>query len=133
VPFLARWPRGFPAGKVVDTPVISLDLAATALAAGGIAAAADELDGTDLVSLVKAPPTSPRTFFWRMGQRAALREGDWKIVRDGGPRQAGPWRLFNLTTDIGEANDLAEKEPARLEALVKRWSEWNSRQQEPRW
>ena len=133
VPFLARWPKALPAGKVVDTPVISLDLAATALAAAGIAPAAGEIDGTDLVKLVKAPPTTPRTLFWRMGQRAALREGAWKILRDGGPRQAVPWRLFNLATDVAEANDLAGAEPARLESLTKRWEEWNSQQQSARW
>ncbi len=133
VPFLARWPKALPAGKVVDTPVISLDLAATALAAAGITPAAGEIDGTDLVTLVKAPPATPRTLFWRMGQRAALREGAWKIVRDGGPRQAGPWRLFNLATDVAEANDLAGAEPARLESLTKRWEEWNSQQQAARW
>ena len=62
-----------------------------------------------------------------------MREGTWKIVRDGGPRQAGPWRLFNLAADVGEANDLAEKDPAHLATLVKRWEEWNSQQQAPRW
>ena len=103
------------------------------LTAAGIEVPAREMDGADLVSLVRTPPSAPRTFYWRMGQRAALREGDWKIVRDGGPRQAGPWRLFNLAADVGEANDLAEKDPAHLATLVKRWEEWNSQQQAPRW
>ena len=133
VPFVARWPRALPAGKVVDTPVISLDLAATVLTAAGSGSPTAELDGTDLVALVKAPSSAPRTLFWRMGQRAAMREGNWKIVRDGGPRQAGPWRLFNLAADVAEANDLAEKDPAHLATLVKRWEEWNSQQQAPRW
>jgi arylsulfatase len=68
-----------------------------------------------------------------MGQRRALRLGDWKIVRDAGPRQAGSWQLFNLATDLGETTDLAAKEPARLEALVKRWEEWNAGQRDPLW
>ena len=133
VPFILRWPRALPQGGTVETPVISLDLAATALAAAGIAASSGELDGTDLVSLVKAPPAEPRAFFWRMGQRRALRLGDWKIVRDAGPRQAGPWQLFNLATDLGETTDLAAREPARFEALVKRWEEWNAAQRDPLW
>lgn len=133
VPFLARWPRALPAGKTVETPVISLDLAATALKAAGINAPAGELDGTDLAALVKLPSAEPRPFFWRMGQRRALRLGDWKIVRDAGPRQAGSWQLFNLATDLGETTDLAAKEPARLESLVKRWEEWNAAQRDPLW
>ena len=36
VPFIIRWPARFPAGRVIDTPVISLDLAATALAGAGV-------------------------------------------------------------------------------------------------
>ena len=133
VPFILRWPRALPQGGTVETPVISLDLAATALAAAGIAASSGELDGTDLVSLVKSPPAEPRAFFWRMGQRRAIRLGDWKIVRDAGPRQAGPWQLFNLATDLGETADLAAREPARLEALVKRCEEWNAAQRDPLW
>jgi arylsulfatase A-like enzyme len=55
VPFLARWPARLPAGRVVDTPVISLDIAATVLAAAGVASEPGTLDGTDLSALLATP------------------------------------------------------------------------------
>ena len=71
--------------------------------------------------------------FWRMGQRFVVRAGDWKLVRDGGPRQSGAWQLFNLAEDAGEKTDLAAREPARVEALVKTWENWNANQRPPLW
>ncbi|MGE0128578.1 MAG: hypothetical protein AB7U82_10905 [Blastocatellales bacterium] len=35
--------------------------------------------------------------------------------------------------DIGEQNNLAEKEPAKLKQLAAAWDEWNAGLQEPRW
>lgn len=133
VPFLARWPRALPAGRVFESAVSSLDIAATALAAAGVTVPSGELDGVDLVPAVKSSSPAPRVLFWRMGQRRAVRAGDWKLVRDGGPRQAGAWQLFNLAVDVSEANDLAAREPARVEALAKLWEEWNSAQRPPLW
>jgi arylsulfatase A-like enzyme len=133
VPFLARWPARLPAGRVVDTPVISLDIAATVLAAAGVASEPGTLDGTDLSALLATPPAGERTFYWRMGPRRALRHGDWKLVRDASRGQAGAWLLFNLATDPGEQTDLAAREPARVAELAARWETWNARQAAPLW
>lgn len=134
VPFIARWPGRLPAAKVVATPVISLDLAATALAGAGAKVEAGSLDGLDLATLLgNAAPQDPRTFYWRMGQRRALRHGEWKIVRDGGRSGAGAWQLFHLASDPTEQNDLATKEPARLADLIQRWETWNAAQKPALW
>ncbi len=133
VPFLARWPARLPAGRVVDTPVISLDLAATILPAAGLTPEPGALDGADLTALVAQPPAAERTFYWRMGPRRALRHGDWKLVRDSGRGQSGAWLLFNLATDPGEKTDLAAREPARVAELAARWDQWNAQQATPLW
>jgi arylsulfatase B len=133
VPFIVRWPAKLPGGRAVSTPVISLDLAATALKAAGIHSDPSALDGVDLPSLLTHPAPAPRTFYWRMGQRRALRHGDWKIVRDAGRSQDPKWLLFNLATDPSEKNDLAAQEPARIADLVRRWDEWNATQKPPLW
>ncbi len=135
VPFIARWPAHLPAGRVVDTPVISLDLTATALRAGGATIDAAALDGRDLATLFAAPATTaePRTFYWRAGQRRAIRHGDWKLVRDAGRRQEGAWHLFNLAADVSEKTDLAAQEPARVAELAALWDKWNSQQSAPLW
>lgn len=133
VPFLARWPAKLPASRTIETPVISLDIAATALKGAGIDLAPDLLDGTDLVPLINGSAAAPRTFYWRMGQRRALRHGDWKLVREGGRAQAGDWLLFNLAADVSEKNNLAATEPARLAELTKLWETWNAAQKAPLW
>jgi len=133
VPFVVRWPARLPAGKVVDTPVISLDLTATALAAGSARVPANLLDGRDLLPLVTRGEMPVRTFYWRAGPRRALRDGDWKIVRHGAGAQAGPWQLFNLAADVSERSDLAATHPERLAELVARWEKWSAEQAAPIW
>jgi arylsulfatase B len=133
VPFLARWPAGLPTGRVVEAPVISLDVAATVLNAAGVQVASDALDGVDLRRTVGQSAPEPRTFFWRMGQRRALRHGDWKIFREAGRGAAGSWLLFNLTNDPAEKTDLAAQDPARVADLLRRWDTWSSTQKPPRW
>jgi arylsulfatase A-like enzyme len=119
---------------VIDTPVISLDLAATALAGAGVKVEPNSLDGLDLAALLRDPaPASPRTFYWRMGQRRALRHGDWKIVREGGRGQPAAWQLFNLMEDASEKTDLAAREPARLAELIQRYEAWNAAQKPALW
>ncbi|HZN36269.1 MAG TPA: sulfatase-like hydrolase/transferase [Pirellulaceae bacterium] len=131
VPFLASWEGHLPAGRATDAPISSLDIGATALAAAGIPLAADKLDGIDLLPMVRQPQgtLSPRTLFWRVGQRHALRRGDWKLIRDGGR----PWRLYNLAADLGETTDLAESQPELVVELAALWDRWNAEQAEPRW
>lgn len=128
VPFILCWPARLPAGKVVDTPVISMDLTATALAAAQATMDPAAQDGIDLMPLLTETDAKPgpRTFYWRAGPRAALRHGDWKIVRDGGRPQARSWQLFNLAQDMSEQNDLAAQQPERLADLVARWEKWSA-------
>ena len=48
-----------------------------------------------------------------------VRQGDWKLIRfyADGPKQTDRFELYNLATDLGENHNLAENEPARVEAL----------------
>ena len=130
VPFILRWPARLPAGRVVDTPVISLDLTATALAAAQATVDASAQDGVNLMPLLTggaaSAATDPRTFYWRAGPRAAMRHGDWKIVREGGRPQARTWQLFNLAQDISEQTDLGAQQPERMAGLIAQWEQWNA-------
>jgi hypothetical protein len=66
--------------------------------------------------------------FWRVGKKNAVRQGAWKLVRDG-----GAWQLFNLAHDIGEAKDLAPGEAKRVAELSSLWKEWDAQQVAPLW
>jgi len=142
VPFLLSWKGQVPAGGVYDSPVIQLDLNATALAAAGVEAKPEwKLDGVNLLPFVKGTATGKPhdTLYWRFGQQMAIRQGDWKLVKydlaaDGGKANtASAYKLYNLGTDIGEAKDLSEKMPEKVKELEAVWGKWNAELVKPLW
>ncbi len=133
VPFLMQWKSRLSAAKVVDAPVISLDILPTAAAAAGAVAAPDwKLDGVNLLPFLtgEAKAIPHETLYWRYGQQTAIRSGDWKLLRL--PKDPAP-RLFNLAEDIGEQKDLAASAPERVTALQATYNAWNAELVEPRW
>ncbi|MCA9162620.1 MAG: sulfatase-like hydrolase/transferase [Planctomycetales bacterium] len=145
VPMMVQWKGHLPAGRVEHRMVSSLDIAATSLAAANgnttklDAAKLDssQLDGVNLLphltaeSPTAAPPIHDM-LYWRVGNKAACRLGDWKLVRS--PRRgAGEWELYNLATDISETHNLAAKHPDRVEALQSAWQSLDSQMIAPLW
>ena len=115
---IARWPGRIKPGAVIHQPFWSPDLMIACAKLAGVKLPANVwFDGKDpLPLLTKGAASSHRSFFFMYGRHAALRMGDWKIVREN-PRQ--PWQLFNLSRDIAESKNLASKRPgdvARLKA-----------------
>jgi arylsulfatase len=53
-----------------------------------------------------------------------MRQGDFKAVSIPEPDGPGEWRLFNVVTDPGEANDLSTQMPDRLETLKAAWDQY---------
>jgi arylsulfatase A-like enzyme len=143
VPFAVCWKGKLPAGKTYEQPIIQLDILPTALAAAGIEAQSDwKLDGVNLLPYLtgKNEGAPHDTLYWRFGQQMALRQGDWKLVRydstaDGEEDKKGvtPLKLYHLGRDIGEANDLAAKEPERVKELEAVWQKWNATLVKPLW
>jgi arylsulfatase A-like enzyme len=138
VPFLAQWPGTLPAGHVERRPVVSLDIHATALAMANCPAPRPPLDGVNLLPYLtgKNSGTPHQSLYWRVGRKAALRAGDWKLVRNPGrnPRNASDaWQLYNLAEDVGETQDLAAKHPEKLKQLTTAWEQLDGQMQEPFW
>lgn len=121
VPFLMRWP-GMIAPQVVDHPVISLDVAATATALAGLDETS-ELDGENLIPhLTGADTTAPHDrLFWRFWDQCAVREGRWKYLK---PSASTPGMLFDLESPEHELENLIGQHPeiaADLDAKVEAW------------
>ena len=148
VPFVLSWKGKLPAGKVYDKPVIQLDILPTALAAAGVAAKPEwGLDGVDLLPhLAGRDGASPHdTLYWRLGGQAAVRRGDWKLVRydstldTPGVRSVGakpplsPFRLYNLAEDVGEARDRSGDYPDKAKELLAAWEAWSGQLARPLW
>jgi arylsulfatase A-like enzyme len=132
VPFLVQWKGQFPAGKTFPHPVTALDLAPTFLATADSAFRIPHsaFDGLNLLPHLRGEvPLPARPLFWRMGRQAAVRDGDWKLLRVGDQ----PWQLFNLATDPTEQNNLAAEKPAEVERLAAAWMKWNQQNIPPLW
>jgi len=101
---------------------ITMDWTATILAAGQTdATARNSLDGIDLLPMLKGRSLElDRTFFWRIRNQDALREGKWKLFRNGEVR-----RLFDLSVDQHEQAALSKKHPEVLQRLMKEFDRWN--------
>ncbi len=120
VPFLVSWPGTIPAKQVYPHPIITLDVAATAVELAGLPRD-DRLDGINLIPFLSgANQSAPkRALKWRWIAQAAIREGRWKLLR-GGQREY----LFDLDADKEEKYNLAAKHPEIADRLRAQLSTW---------
>ena len=138
VPMCVRWPGVVEAGRVIDAPVIALDLLPTFVtAAGGATPKAWALDGVDLGPVLggKDATLPERPFFWRQkgpGGEIAVRHGAWKL-RIAKRSDNTPPELYDLSKDVAEARNLADAQPERVMALLKQLTQWEKELEEPRW
>jgi arylsulfatase A-like enzyme len=114
--------------------VIQLDILPTAIAAaGGTVDPSWKLDGVNLIPyLTGENPSKPHeSLYWRIGKQWAIRHGDYKLVASSTDNYQP--MLFNLAEDIGEAKDLAQKNPDMVKELRAIYDKWNAEQMEPLW
>ncbi|KKL92384.1 hypothetical protein LCGC14_1885230 [marine sediment metagenome] len=130
-PYIIRWPGVTRGGATCDVPVISTDFYPTMLDMAGLPPKSEQhLDGVSLVPLLKGDGKIDRdALFWHYphyGNQGgfpggAIRMGNWKLLER---FEDGRVHLYNLAKDLGEKNDLAEKQPERVEAMRKRLHAW---------
>ena len=132
IPWIVRWPGKVNPGTTCATPVISTDCYPTLLAAAGLPPMPNQpLDGKSLMPLLKQTPGFERdaicfhypnyAFHKENRLGSAIREGDYKLIKR---YDDGSLELYNLTSDIGEKNNLAQKSPdlaRRLEGRLDTW------------
>lgn len=121
-PFLAVWPGTFPAGKVYDPAVSSLDVAATALAVAGLPK--DNLDGVNILPFVsgKSKGNPHEALFWRWRSQAAVLSGKYKFVMVGPDEKY----LFDTTIADGETKNLIKSQPKIATDLEAKLMTWNA-------
>ena len=124
VPALAWWPGTVKPGQKSDQLCSSLDLMPTMLKlAGASLPSGHRLDGQSLDELlINQKSLGERQLFWN---GRAMRDGDWKLFVPAGNRQNRPQpKLFNLATDLAEANDIAQQHPERVERMRQALEDW---------
>ncbi len=145
VPFIVRWPGKVVAGTRSNEMIGQIDLYPTLLAAAQVPAPQDKiLDGVSLLPVLTGKGRlDERAMFWhfpvylqpagapeeyrdvlfRTRPGSAIRHGRYKLheyFEDGG------LELYDLTSDIGERNNLADRLPLirdSLHAKLKAWRE----------
>ncbi len=124
VPFLVRWPGVIPAGRVSDEPVCSIDILPTVVEAAGAKAPSDRaIDGLSLMPHLKSGGTAKLLrddLLWHFphyrhapGPYSIIRQGNHKLIKFWG----GPFELYDLKEDLGEARNLAATMPKRVSEL----------------
>lgn len=123
VPCIVRYPGHIPAGTVSGEFLTALEVVPTIWKLCGVESPAGlKLDGHDMLPVLAAQARSPRTeMFWQRRDDRAARVGNWKWVRSA--RGAG---LFDLSSDVGESNDLAASRPDKLHELKTGFARWRS-------
>ena len=136
VPFFVSWPGTLPAGVTYDQPVSTLDFFPTASAVAGAKPSAS-IEGINLLPYLTGQNSgAPHDILaWRFGPQRAIRRGEFKLVdsRDFDLKSQSGWQLFDLSTDVGEKEDLSSRLPEKKSELIQLWEEWDRQNVAPRW
>ena len=133
-PCVVRFPGKVPAGKTCDEIATTMDLLPTFARLAGTKPPTDRIiDGKDIWPLMagKKGAKSPHEafYYYQIDQLQAVRSGKWKLHLKleakkrnwGKPIPNSPLQLYNLDSDIGEQNNVADRNPdvaSRLLALA---------------
>lgn len=136
VPMFFHWPKQIAGGKTFNHPVSSLDLYPTFVnMAKGKLSEDNTLDGKDIIpSLLKNESLYKEEMIYCLRYRhghcdVGARQGDWKITRVGNE----PWRLTNISNDLGEKKNLGGRYPDRLKKMVEQTKKWTEGFIRPLW
>jgi arylsulfatase len=131
-PLVAHWPTGIAArGELRHQPGHLVDLMATCVDVAGAKYPVEHqgnkitpLEGKSLVPAFANRPIEREGIYWEHEGNRAVRVGKWKLVAKS---PGGKWELYDMEADRTELNDLAAKEPARVQELVGRWEAYAKR------
>ena len=133
IPLLIRWPGTVKPGTELATPVSTLDLLPTLTDMAGIAK--PEKAGTDGLSLANLLQTGAAperdTFYWHNPAPRPTSTGDWfsSAIRVGDLKLVDfptekKIELYDLATDPGESNNLADTRTEDRDRLLAKLNAW---------
>ena len=137
-PCMMRWPGKIPAGTTCHEIAGNIDMLPTFAKLVGATLPKDRiLDGRDITSLMYDPKSGPvrDTHLYYSGLKlGAIRQGKWKYFPSSAAGNAGNNKtketkaaLYDLSTDPGESNNVAEANP---DVVMKLEQELKTRREE---
>lgn len=128
-PLVVHWPAAIPNGgglrtepsHLIDVMATCLDVAETDYPADWSGKPTTPPQGVSLMPAVSGDGLDRESIYWEHEGNCAVRTGDWKLVRRG---IAGPWELYDLSSDRTEQENLAGSEPQRVAAMAADWEAW---------
>ena len=123
VPMIVRWPGKINPGTESNHVSTFWDFMPTAAEIAGTKAPGN-IDGISYIPELMGKQQKEHDFlYWEFhegnGSKQAVRMGEWKAVRN---LPSKPIELYNLTSDIGENNDVADNHPeiiGKIESYLK--------------
>ena len=131
-PLIVHWPAGFAArgelrsqvGHVIDLMPTCVELAGARYPNEFHGRAILPMEGRSLVPAFTDGAVPRQALYWEHEGNAAVRVGDWKLVRF---TKSGPWELYDMAHDRTELHDLAASQQARASSLTNLWETWAKR------
>jgi len=131
VPFLARWPKKITAGGVDrESLITAVDLLPTfcALAEAPLPKGYTS-DGINITEVLagKKMPSRDKPIFWegigKTKENWSTVQGQWKLLAS---PDLSKIQLYNIATDVAEANNLANKNPEVAAKLLQSIKDWKN-------
>ena len=131
-PLIVHWPeRVKTPGELRKQPGHLVDIMATCVDVAGANYPTEfrgqpilPMEGKSLLPALDNKPIQRDALYWEHEGNAAIRVGDWKLVRLG---RGGPWELYDLKADRTELHDLAAAKPELVRTLAAKWDAWAQR------
>ncbi len=119
-PCLIQWPavirpkKGFQSGvaHVMDIFPTALEL---------VGDRSYEGPGRSMFGFWKDGSREERTIYWEHIGNRALRQGDWKLVRD---VEDSSWALYDMKNDPAESRDVSSLHPVRVREMLEAYQSW---------
>ena len=134
VPLIVRWPGKIFGGTTSNQPTVNVDFYPTLLEAAKVNPdKTQKLDGVSTLANWTSPKATLKrdAIYWHYPLEkphflggisgGAIREGDWKLVEFFDTEKL---ELYNLAKDVGEKNNLADKQPRLAERLQNQLIAW---------
>ena len=131
-PLIVHWPAQIATagplrnqvGHVIDLMPTCVELAGAKYPTEWDGKAILPMEGRSLVPAFSDKPIEREALFWEHEGNAAIRVGDWKLVRAG---KNGDWELYDLKADRSELHDLSKENPQQAKKLLDAWNAWAER------